>query len=143
MSKVIALINGRPRTQIQHCLPTNHGQSNETIPLEVGDRYVDPRGKLLQGGPFLVYPAIPCIDFVHCQIEFITNLPSWTHSKLMKIRFLGHLTDVSKCLDIFYEAFIKINYNSSALVLWMVEDLKISVEESSQGSIYCFPSSLT
>lgn len=107
LSKAIELINGRPRTQIQHCPPTDHGQTYGATHTTEGWRWVGPTGKRHQGGPFLVYITIPWIDFVHCQTEFITNLPCWPHSKIIKIRFLGHLPDVSKCLDIFLRRLYK------------------------------------
>jgi hypothetical protein len=74
-------------------------RSNLQAHTTEGWRWVGSMGKPPQDGPFLAYSVIPWIDSVHCQIEFITDLPSWTHSKIIKIRFLGYLTDVSKGLD--------------------------------------------
>lgn len=68
----------------------------------------------------------------------VPALQSWTHSKIIKIKFLSHPTDVSKCLDLFLWRFYKNQFQFIRFIFVDDRDLKSSIKRGDWSFTYCF-----
>lgn len=98
---------------------------------------INRKTKVMMVSSYSVYPYIWLILYI-TRYNWPQFFKSWTHSERIKIKFLSHPTDVSKCLDLFLWRFSKNQFQFIHFIFVDDRDLKSSIESSGWSFSYCF-----
>ena len=98
---------------------------------------INRKTKVMMVSSYCVYPYIWLTLYIN-RYNWPQFFKSWTHSERIKIKFLSHPTDVSKCLDLFLWRFSKNQFQFIHFIFVDDRDLKSSIESSGWSFTYCF-----